>query len=193
MKTSQTTFLTELEKSLLSDLDNVKHFQTLSEDNLTIRRYEGSWNILECMYHLNLYGEFYIPHFQRLVKLSPPLKNNNYNSGWLGNYFANSMKIKEGKKLNKMPTLIDKNPIGLPLNKNILKTRVTQITELLGILNQAKSIDLEKKRCPITLTKWITIQLGDALHFIINHENRHNHQAMKIMNYIENFKDNNTI
>lgn len=184
MKIKQSIFIENLEKSLLADRVKIKDLSVLSLEDLQKRPHPKSWNILECVYHLNLYGEFYIPQFKEKIKKGKPIKNDIYKSGWLGNYFANIMKPNKGKIANKMPAPSDKNPIGLPLEKDVFEIRLQQIELMINILKTAKEVDIKKSRCSITISKWITLQLGDTLHFIINHENRHTLQAVNIMHDI---------
>ncbi|NME72137.1 DinB family protein [Flammeovirga aprica] len=186
MKINQEQFLLSLHQNLQEELSQTQELEKLPLEKLQWKKHDKAWNILECVYHLNLYGEFYIPHFQRLLKTAKDKSSETYTSGWLGNYFANSMKPKAEKVKNKMPSPKDKNPIGLPLEKDIINTRIQQINALIEIVDLAKSKDLKKKRCPITISTFITLQLGDALHFIINHESRHLLQIKKILHYKEN-------
>ncbi|WP_044200713.1 DinB family protein [Flammeovirga sp. OC4] len=192
MKINQEHFLASLQNSLEQELEQVEILKELPLAHLQFRRHENAWNVLECLYHLNLYGEFYIPHFQRLLKAAKQKEKEDYKSGWLGNYFAKSMKPKEQKVKNKMPSPKEKNPLGLPLDRDVINHRLQQISDLLLIIEQAKNKDLERERCPITISKWITLQLGDTLHFIINHEERHLLQIKKILLYREKEKEVNT-
>ncbi|MBD0401326.1 DinB family protein [Flammeovirga sp. EKP202] len=192
MRINQAQFLATLQDGLEKELIQVKKIQQLPLAHLQYRKYEKAWNILECLYHLNLYGEFYIPQFQHLLKTAKDKQKEQYKSGWLGNYFANSMKPSEQKIKNKMPSPKEKNPLGLPLESDVITTRIQQINKLLIIVEQAKNKDLEQKRCPITISKWITLQLGDTIHFIINHEERHMLQIKKILLHMEKNEGVNT-
>ncbi|KXX67303.1 DinB family protein [Flammeovirga sp. SJP92] len=192
MKIDQKQFLRSLLQNLQEELTQTQDLEKLPIDTLQFRKNEKAWNILECLYHLNLYGEFYIPHFLRLLTKAQPKKRDVYRSGWLGNYFANSMKPTAQKVKNKMPSPKDKNPLGLPLEKDIISTRIKQLNELIEVVNKAQEKDLEKKRCPITISKFITLQLGDTIHFIINHEERHMLQVKKILIYKEELEQLNS-
>ncbi|MNF05884.1 hypothetical protein D3C80_2057150 [compost metagenome] len=77
-----------------------------------------SWSVLECLQHLNLYGHFYIPEIGNAIAKSRHAATATFNSGWLGNYFANSMLPKA--KLNKMKTFMAMNPIHSTLDKTVM-------------------------------------------------------------------------
>ena len=60
-------------------------FYTLSHDILQKRQRPESWNILECLQHLNLYGDFYIPEIRKQIATTPYKHTDRFKSGWLGN------------------------------------------------------------------------------------------------------------
>ena len=73
---------------------------------LTWKEKTDSWSILECLEHLNLYGDFYLPQMEKSIKNTTFKNENEFRSGLLGNYFAKTMLPEE--KLNKMKTFKDK-------------------------------------------------------------------------------------
>jgi hypothetical protein len=137
-----------------------------------------SWNILECLEHLNRYGQFYLPEIKKAIEKSNSGPEANFKSGWLGNYFAESMKPKE--KLNRMNTFKDKNPLNEPLKSDVIDEFLRQQAELLGLLKQAEKVSLNKINVGTTLSRFITVKLGDTFRFIINHNLRHLQQIERI-------------
>ncbi|MFN5634134.1 MAG: DinB family protein, partial [Flavobacteriia bacterium] len=53
--------------------------------------------------------------------------------------------------------------------------------ELLNILTQAEEVNLRKVKVPISISKIIRLRLGDALQFVIYHNERHMQQAINII------------
>lgn len=141
------------------------------------------WSAMECLEHLNLYGEFYIPEFQKFISNSDPdLSDKKFKPGLLGNYFANSMKVgQDGTVKNKMNTFRDKNPSNLQVQHDILKKFVNQQREFLHIINKSQQVDINRKGIPITITTLIKLKLGDALRFIVYHNERHIYQAENVL------------
>ena len=82
-------------------LNRVQKFSDLSDEELNFKSSPERWSILECLEHLNRYGRFYIPEMQQRIDQSSH-RPGDFKTGWLGNYFANSMLPKD--KLNKMKT-----------------------------------------------------------------------------------------
>jgi hypothetical protein len=127
---------------------------------------------------LNLYGDFYIAALTDSISKSKTAPQKEFNSGLLGNYFANSMKPKA--KLNKMATFKDKNPLGSKLDHTTIDRFIDQQTTMLQLLNQSRKVDLSKTKVPISITKYIKLKLGDTFRFVIYHNDRHIAQALKL-------------
>ncbi|SFN15403.1 DinB superfamily protein [Paenimyroides ummariense] len=138
-----------------------------------------SWSVLECLEHLNLYGNFYLPEIKNRIETSTTKATTEFKSGWLGNYFAQSMLPKE--KLNKMKAFKSMNPIHSSLSKTTVTVFIDQQNQLLDLLNAAKDVDLNKVKTNISITTLIKLKLGDTFRFLIYHNKRHIVQAEKVL------------
>ena len=177
MKTSTETLLDDLKNRIRSIIADVEKFSLLSKDELSKRPAENAWSALECLEHMNLYGDFYIQEFHRAITQSKYPSERVFTSGWMGDYSAKSMIPKE--KLNKMKTFKTKNPLGSKLNKESTIDRfINQQKEILHILEKAKNVSLNRTKCNTTLPLF-KFNLGDTLRFVIYHEERHLVQAKK--------------
>lgn len=175
---------------LLNDLNNrttqiiseLSYFTSLSESELNQRRTPKSWSILECIEHLNLYGDFYIPEIKNRIENARHPDRNEFQSSWLGNYFAESMLPGESGKLNKMKTFKEMNPLGKKLDVSVLTRFLDQQHQLLKLLEMARKVDLSKTKTSISISKWIKLRLGDTLRVVIYHNQRHMLQAKAVLN-----------
>jgi len=83
---------TDLINDLKTRTEEIIHgmgmFTSLSIDELNRRNSPNSWSILECLEHLNRYGDFYLPEIDTQLNKAQVSNNELFNSGWLGNYFA---------------------------------------------------------------------------------------------------------
>lgn len=182
MKISTSQLLEELKDRTGNHL---KYTQTLllkSENELNFRISTDSWSVLECLEHLNRYGDFYIPEISHKISSSATSPQAIFKPGFLGNYFAKSMLPKE--KLNKMKTLKAMNPIHSQLNKDVLNKFIQQQQLLLELLEKSQHIDLEKIKTAISISKLITLKLGDTFRFVIYHNARHIAQVERILKNI---------
>ncbi|MBU2906930.1 DinB family protein [Arenibacter algicola] len=176
-----------LSKDLLQDLlertqenkNKAEGLKTLPSETLNWKSSPDSWSILECLEHLNRYGDFYIPEIEKRMASSQQRPAENFKSGWLGNYFAKTMLPQ--KKLNKMKTFKSMDPIGSTLDKEVLTKFISQQQALINLLNKSKEVDLTKTKTGISISKWIKLRLGDTFRVVIYHNQRHMAQAERVL------------
>jgi uncharacterized damage-inducible protein DinB len=181
MKSSQ--LLSSLEdnvQSIITDVEN--DFLDLDEALLNDKSNQASWSILECFEHLNRYNRFYNERFEQAIAKSS--QNNNEDeakSNWLGRKFIammhpdNKKKIKTVKSMNPMLGLQSK------LSRSTVHEFLRHQHALLRILDSAKRIDLNQSTIPVEFFKLIRMRLGDALQFVVVHEQRHLIQARNVL------------
>ncbi|MGB0839332.1 MAG: DinB family protein [Chitinophagales bacterium] len=182
MKISTVELLQDLTAQTQDYLNQAKAFKSLPLETLNWKTDAESWSVLECMEHLNLYGDFYLPEITHRITQTPHKQSTSlFKSGWLGNYFANSIRPKT--KLNKMKTFKDKTPalVGSQLGINTLDRFIDQQNTLLQLLKKAKTVDLNRTKTGVSINSWIKIRLGDTLRFVIYHHERHLLQANKVL------------
>jgi len=173
--------LLEQTRQITNQAENLK---TLDLNTLTWKENNTSWSILECLEHLNLYGDFYLPQIETKLKTSISNPEIEFKSGLLGNYFAKSMLPKE--KLNKMKTFKDKNPLNAKLDTAVIDKFIGQQIKLMDLLNQSRNVSLNKVKIPTSISSFITIKLGDTFQFYINHIIRHLKQIERIQLAMKN-------
>lgn len=156
----------------------VKALKNEDLKTLTWKANENEWSVLECLQHLNLYGDFYLPQIEEKVNKADKNGSITFRSGLLGNYFAKSMLPKE--KLNKMKTFKDKNPLNASLDKSTIDQFLVQQEKLVGLLKKSVFVDLNTLKITTSLSKLLSLKLGDAFQFYINHIIRHLKQIENI-------------
>jgi hypothetical protein len=168
--------LNKTEKSTAS----VKRLRELSIAQLNYKKTPTEWSVLECIEHLNLYGDFYLVEIEnRILAQKNKPGSTVFKSGLIGNYFANLMQVKDGK-VKKMKSPKDKNPCNSVLNPTTLDRFQKQQKRLKSLLIQAQNIDLTKTKTAISLTPLIKLRLGDTFRFFIYHIERHVLQAERV-------------
>jgi len=159
-------------------MNQVEKLKTNDLHFLTWRENPTAWCILECLEHLNLYGDFYLPQIENSIKNSKTKNEIEFKSGLLGNYFAKSMLPKA--QLNKMKTFKDKNPLNANLGKTVIDKFIHQQIKLIDLLTQSRKVSLNKVKIQTSISSFIKIKLGDTFQFIINHNIRHLKQIESI-------------
>lgn len=169
------------------NIKSAQKFKSLSIEQLNQKPNPEQWSILECLEHLNLYGDYYLPAIEKTMR---DVKNESasvmFRSGVLGNYFANLMLPKENGQLKKMKSPDDKNPVHSQLGYTTIERFLKQQELLKKLLDLGKTKDLTKLKTPISISKWIKLRLGDTFRFVVYHNQRHIAQAEKVWNNYTN-------
>ena len=152
----------------------INHVEKLREKDwqyLNFKVDPNVWSIAECLEHLNLYGDFYLPQMEKKIKASTTTPDITFKSGYLGKYFAKTMLPKE--KLNKMKTFKNKNPLNTQLDKTVVTRFMDQQIKLLDLLSQSRKVSLNKIKINTSISNLISLKLGDTFQFYVNHMLRH--------------------
>ena len=134
----------------------------------------NSWTILECLEHLNLYGEFYLPQIERKIRTSTTKSELDFEPGFLGNYFAQS--ILPTKNSKKIKTFKVNNPIHQKIDKSAIEKFITQQNQLIDFLQDSRAVSLNKVKITTSISSLINLKLGDTFLFLTNHIERHLNQ-----------------
>ena len=179
MRVNSETLITDLIETTRKHLNQIEKFKQLSEKELNYKANSLSWSVLECIEHLNLYGDYYLPEIEHRILHNKYPEDAIFKSGVLGNYFAKLMLPNE--KIKKMKTNKDKNPVGRKLEKSVIDCFIQQQQKMLELLNKARSVSLTRTKTSISISKMIKLRLGDTFRFVINHNQRHLIQAENVL------------
>jgi len=166
--------LNELEaksRSLLAYVDQL----TKQPDASILKKSEpGKWNTIQVLDHLNSYYDFYLPAIENAMTRKITFPSRNFKPGWLGNYFTNLMApTSTGNLKSKMKAPKNHRPPD-DLNSDIvINTFNENQQKFIALLRNAAHCNIGEIRVPISLTKMITLKLGDVFRFITAHNQRH--------------------
>lgn len=183
MKFNQAELIDDLVARTQDVLNRTLPMQELSDAAFNTRTAPDSWSILECMEHLNRYGDYYLPEIRRQMERSTCPAAAEFKSSWLGNYFAGVMLPRE--RPNKMNSPSKMNPRGSTLDRKVVQTFIRQQKELLSLLTIARTKNLTSVKTGISLTQWIRIRLGDTFRVVVYHNVRHVVQMERVLNTLE--------
>ena len=180
MKINRSELIVNLKDQINRTTADVVSFRSLSPDRLNYKKTTESWSILECLEHLNRYGDFYLVEIEKQILTAPKSPQALvFNSGILGNYFAEMMLPKNGR-VKKMKTFKKMDPANSNLPITVLEKFLKQQERMLSLLEMAGEVDLTRITTGITLTSWLRFRLGDTFRFTINHIERHVEQAKRV-------------
>ncbi|WP_214228330.1 DinB family protein [Pedobacter sp. B4-66] len=177
MKITNSLLIEELLATTAWSTHTVEKLKDLEIDQLNEKNSPAEWSALECIEHLNLYGNFYLPVIEQAILSQKPNKTPGiFKSGFIGDYFVYMISAKSGK-IKKMSTTKDKNPLGSVLTLTTVDRFLKQQQLLKTLLEQASYVDMTKLKTPISITKMVRLRLGDTLRFMVYHIERHIIQA----------------
>lgn len=164
-----------------------KKLQYLSEEQKKWRPTSESWSIIEIFAHLNEYATFYHRVFKERIEkskfkgaketfVSSPLGRSAWKSMKLGRANNVKRKFKAPKSYN--PTIDN----SLIKGDEVSRFEKNQ-NELLSILDLSKTVNLRKVKVPISISRIVRLRLGDALMFVVYHNERHIQQALNIISH----------
>ncbi len=164
-----------------------KKCQHFSEEQINWRPSSNEWSIAHVFAHLNKYANYHHPAVTKkseTTKFRTPTEN--FISSPLGRASWKSMKLGRAKNIKrKFKAPPGYNPVNNPelVDGNEVENFIKQQTELLSILDAAKSINIRKAKVSISLSRIIKFRMGDAFMFVVNHDERHIEQIKKLMNH----------
>jgi hypothetical protein len=175
MKSS--VLIKDLNTEIEQQLQRLAAIDQYDQHALNFTPSDDQWSALECIEHLNLYGDYYLEAIDQAIRNSPYEPKGTYRPGWIGNYFAQSMKPRN----RPLKTFEDKNPSNSDLSREAIDRFQGQLKTMQNLLDRAKNVDINRTRVPISITRWIRFKLGDIFRVVINHNQRHLAQAEKML------------
>ena len=153
----------------------IKVFQNMDDVLLSTPAVDGGWSIAQCLWHLNSYGDFYLPLIQQAIEKQA---SKSFSSGWFGSYFIKMMNPLTGKR--KYKAFHKHDPPAKPDAHETIANFIEQQERLLLLLRKADQADLNT-RLPISISPLLKLKLGDVLGFIVAHDERHMQQAQRVI------------
>ena len=175
MRTNSEILITDLIERTRNHMNQAEKFNQLPLEILNKKPAPDSWSVLECIEHLNRYGDFYLPEIEERLRNNKTSSEPEFKSGLIGNYFAEMML--PGEKVKKMKTFKSMNPSGSKLDKKVLTRFIDQQKKMLELLDRARKVSLNKTKTSISISKFIKLKLGDTFRVVIYHNERHVEQG----------------
>lgn len=164
-----------------------KRFSHFSEQQRNWKPNPQVWSINEIFAHLNVFSRFYHTAFMSRIentKFREPKEN--FISSPLGRSAWKSMKLGNAKNVKrKFNAQRAYNPLvdpSLVSGNDVVDFQSSQ-EELLQIIEKAKTINVRKAKVHISFSKIIRLRFGDALLYVVYHNERHVFQALNLIQH----------
>jgi hypothetical protein len=183
-----TELLQEATKITEANVSFVKeHVLPLSEEQKNWKKDQISWSINEIFAHLNSYAAYYHKTMLRKIeKTRFRTPRENFISSPLGRSAWRSMKLGNLQNVKrKMKSARTYNPSYTPelLSGSVVQQFEKEQDDLLRIIRSAAEINIRKAKIPISISKIIRLRLGDALLFVVYHNERHVQQVKNVLTH----------
>lgn len=170
--------INELQEDVKRIAEAAQYFKQIEKSKMVYCVEKNKWSIVQILEHLNAYGRYYLPAIEKEIAFRSKAVPTWFNSGFLGNYFTNTMKPKNVFEVTNKMTAMKSYTFPNSLNVDtVLKEFEEQQQKLMQLLELARERDLNSIRIPITITKMVKFKLGDVFRFLIAHQQRHMIQA----------------
>lgn len=156
----------------------VKKYQNLPEELLTVKPKDGGWSVSECLWHLNSYGNHYLPRIEDALKRGGKPADT-FTSTWMGAWFTRMME--PGTNKRKLKAFKDHVPPAGFDSRVVVEEFIRQQEWLQRLLRQSQLANLNRIRIGLSILPWVKMRLGDVFQFLIVHQERHLAQAERVL------------
>ncbi|WP_247236595.1 DinB family protein [Telluribacter sp. SYSU D00476] len=160
-------------------------YQNLPEVQLLQPDPGGGWSAAQCLEHLNSYGRYYLPAVQGAIDTCPTRYRHStpyFRSGYLGSYFTSLMKAENKRKYKAMKGHVPPSDLN---GAQVVASFIDQQEHWLQLLREAEHLNLNQIKVPISISKFVRLNLGDTFAFVKAHDERHIQQADRVLEGIE--------
>lgn len=183
MSVNTTEYLNGMVAGFQQAMDEVR---TLIEgvDNETLNTPEapGKWSMLQCIEHISRATQVYNDNISAKLnngQLQPAAAA--YKGHWKGRMFAKMNAPKPGGEIPmKLKTFKSMEPPEQLNSKEVVSRFYTIHETLVSIIDQSRSINIDKAKVATALGPMVKLRMGEAYRFILAHTQRHLVQLARI-------------
>ncbi len=152
-----------------------------NEDALITSPLPGKWSAKQCVEHLILTMDVYIPRITRAIESGVKSDEDQYPHGRFGKKFADSMLPKtEGGRTPQMKTFKSLQPgVTGASSIDVVMSFAEQMKTIKTLIQKSQYLDLKKARVTSAVGPILRFRLGDVYPFLLAHNERHIIQAEK--------------
>jgi len=158
-------------------------FLPLNNVQLNWKESPEKWSILECVEHLNRYSRYYQPEITKAIVCVPEmLQPVEVRSSWIGKRF---IKMMHPDTVKKQKTFARMNPVNSSVTTEALREFLKEQRGLLKVLHLARNVNPNQGNVSVEFFKLLKLNIGDALQFVVVHQQRHLNQALAVLSKLQ--------
>src|SRR5258708_13051469 len=179
---SKQSLITELLDRIELTKASTQPFLRLTDDQLNFRPDPAKWSITQIFGHLNITHDIYIRRILTRITLAPDVKEDQFNSGWLGDWIYDKIMPRPDGSVFKLKALKshclgDDEQDG----KEVLQRFLQQCDAFDDIFRHVATKDLQHIKIPFSFTRLSHLRLDNNLRYLVAHNERHLLQAHRVM------------
>jgi hypothetical protein len=150
----------------------------LTPDQLNWNPRPGSWSIGQCLHHLFLANEVYLPPIAASLEGQPRVPVQYIHPGWFSRWFMRNF-IEPPTQMKRVPapTKIVPPP---RIDPSILGSLLRSNQTLRDLIRRASDHDVNRIRFKNPFVSWIRFTVGTGLEIVARHQVRHVMQAERV-------------
>jgi hypothetical protein len=154
----------------------------LNEEQLNWQPAPGSWSVGQCLEHLSITNEAYLPAILEALRENPDAPAEQIVPGWFGGWFLRNFiePSPQGKRAPAPPKFRPTARVGL----SVLDRFLFENQSCRQVILRARCKDVNRIRFWNPLLKGIRFTVGTGLEIIAGHERRHLLQAERVRNSV---------
>jgi hypothetical protein len=155
---------------------------TLSGEQLVWQPDQKSWGVAQCFDHLSRFDRLYARLVDSALDAAAPGAEGavEYRPTWSGRLLIRGSSPRPLIPL-RTPRFFRPDPIPRGEGAGTMRRFLAQQEVLLRLIERARGYDINRVRFPSPLSRLIRPSVGDALLMLVRHEQRHLHQAQRVL------------
>ncbi len=142
---------------------------------------EGSWSVGECISHLTVTVNQYLPMLDASIEkgiASGKKSKGPFRYGWFSRYMVKSMEPPPSRQLRAPKAFLP--PVEIDAAR-VAREFLAAHDQLLDRIERAAGLDLARIKVTSPVTRWIRLSLGKGFELMATHARRHLWQAERVM------------
>lgn len=150
----------------------------LSVERLNRQPAPGVWSIGQCIEHLAIANETYLPPIAAALEGRPKAPIQEITPGWFGGWFLRTY-IEPSTKTKRLVAPKKITP-GVQVEPSVLERFLRSNREVAEVMRQASAHDVNRIRFPNPYVPVLRFTVGTGMLIIVGHERRHLAQAERV-------------
>ena len=180
MKLNKHEVTRQVRREVAEANEQVRHLQQQPTDTLRRRPRPDAWSALDCIEHMNLFYDDYLPRVEAAVKQAAPSKKPTYSPGFFGQKMIDSLRPQRGKRRMKVKTFKKMTPAtDNQAPEAVFGAFFRHHAHLEDLLSRAAGLNWNRTKVTSAIGPILRFRLGDCFRLLLAHTERHLLQAQQ--------------